>query len=95
MFNEFVIWVLGPGKLQWSPGDMNGWKAVVSLLGTLAVQNPNFRVVVKGDCPSPPFTYDNARSFFNIYFPVVSLKGLARFEHVRHVDFLRRELRSL
>jgi len=98
-FNEFVIWVLGSGDIYPTQEDINGWKAVESSLGALALHNPDFRVVVKGNCPSPPFgcwcTYDKARLFFETCLPVVLSNGLARFEHVPHVDNPRRKLRSL
>ena len=99
VFNEFVIWALGSGNAYGTPGHINGWKAVESSLSALAIQNPDFRVVLRGNCPSPPFgcwcTYDKARAFFEIYLPVVLSTGLARFEHVPRIDNPCRELHYL
>jgi len=98
-FSELVVWARGSGNVYGTPGDIDGWKRVESSFGTLAIHNPDFRVVFRGDCPSPPFgcwcTYDKARSFFESYLPVVLSNGLARFEHVPHVDNPCQELHSL
>jgi len=46
VFNEFVIWVSSgfPG----TPMDSDGWRAVDTLLISLAERDPGFRVTLKG-----------------------------------------------
>jgi len=88
-FNEFVIWVQGEQYDQ-TPRYINGWEGVGSSLGALADQNPDFRVVFRGNCPSflcdPWRAYGGARLFFEIYMPAVLSKGFAKFDYVPRID---------
>ena len=49
--SEFVIWVQG-GDYERTLRYTNGGKTMESSLGALANQNPDFRVVFRGNCPS-------------------------------------------
>lgn len=88
LFNEFALWILnivGPWNLQPSLSD-DGWKAVDALLDDLAKRNPDFRVVVKGDFCSFRYgtkgEHDTIRWLVEGCLPLVSSKGLVRFEQV-------------
>lgn len=69
--------------------NVGGWGAVDELLNLLAERNPNFRVVFKGDfCRNvggDP-NIDEIRSIIEVLFPLVSSKGLVKFERVSHVE---------
>ena len=86
LFNEFVVWVLGAGY-PWSPRGISGWKAVDELLDVLAGRNPDFKVVFKGDLYSFLHgDYDGVRSLIESYLPLVSSKGLVKFQHVPRAE---------
>lgn len=85
LFNEFMIWVLGEVH-PWSPMNTNGWKAVDVLLNVLAGRNPDFRVVFKGDIYTFRDGHGGICSFIEGYLPLVSAKGLVRFQYAPHVE---------
>jgi len=90
LFNEFVIWILGvvlPWGLRYPLSDV-GWGGVDALLNNLAKRNPDFRVVFRGDFDS--FRYgtgsgrDTVRHLIEDHLPLISSKGLVKFEQVCH-----------
>jgi len=88
-FNEFVIWLPDEG-IPWIPINSAGWKAVDMSLNILAERNPGFRVVIRVAFPS--FSYDAWCTYVGVppfvvnYLPLVSSKGLVKFEHIPHVE---------
>ena len=88
LFNEFAIWILNtvyPWSLQWPLSD-NGWNAVDGLLNVLAERNPDFRVMVRGDFYSFRCgirgEHDTIRWLIEDRLPLISSKGLVKFEQV-------------
>jgi len=93
-FNEFVIWLPDEG-IPWNPVNSAGWKAVDASLNVLAERNPGFRVAFRVAFPSFSYdtrctwcTYVGVPPFVVNYLPLVSSKGLVKFEHVHipHVE---------
>jgi len=60
------------------------WGTVDALLVALSDRNPDFRIILRGNYPSPFYgtwrTYNGVPSFVVNYFPFVSSKGVVRFE---------------
>ena len=90
--NEFTVWVLHtshPWGLQ-CPMNVDGWRAVDTSLNILAERNPNFRVVFRGDFDS--FRHgvraerDTLRWLMEEHLPLVSSKGLVKYEQVHHIE---------
>jgi len=98
VFNEFVIKGLYGWDL-WNPKNINGWNVVDELLSALAEGNPDFRVVFKSVFLRSPdggrSTFDEVRSLVASHLPLVSLKGLVKFEHVPDAEERSWELRYL
>ena len=69
---------------------VDGWKAVDELLNILAERNPDFRVVFKGDFDSFRCgirgKHDTIRWLLETHLPLVSSKGLVKFEQVLHEE---------
>jgi len=69
---------------------VDGWRAVDALLSNLGERNPKFRVVFKGDLDSfrcgTRGEHDTIRWLIESHLPLVSSKGLVKFEQVRHVE---------
>ena len=91
-FNEFVVWILNlvyPWSLRYTMSD-DGWRAVDALLNVLAERNPDFRVVFRGDFDSFRYgvrgVHDTIRWLIEDHLPLVSSKGLVRFEQVPHTE---------
>ena len=96
LFNEFVFWILSTTFL-WNPSypisaeTVDRWKAVDALLNALAERSPDFRVVVRGDssstqCHGTENDHGAVRWFTENYLPLISSKGLVKFEYVPHVE---------
>ena len=73
VFNEFVIWVLGPG---YPAPPFGSWKAVDTVLVSLAKRNPGFRVLFMG-C--------GEWSVITSQLPLAESKGLFTFGS-RHIE---------
>ena len=90
VFNEFVIRLLDTGT-PWTRMNRHGWAAVDGLLNSIAEQNPDFKVVFKGNFSSSRGTTlvnaDWVRSFVTNFMPLVSAnRRWAKFEHVLHLE---------
>ena len=74
-----------PWSLQWPSSD-NGWNAVDELLNVLAERNPDFRVMIRGDFYSFRYgirgEHDTIRWLIEDRLPLISSKGLVKFEQV-------------
>ena len=87
VFKELVIWLSNSGA-PWDeiPMESAGWGGVDATLESLSERNPDFRIVLRGDSPSSFYgTWGNHNgdpSFVVSHLPVVSSKGLVRFERV-------------
>lgn len=62
-----------------------------ALLNALAERSPDFRVVVRGDssstqCHGTENDHGAVRWFTENYLPLISSKGLVKFEYVPHVE---------
>ena len=91
-FNEFMIWIIDavhPRKPRY-PRNGVGWESVDALLIVLAERNPDFRVVFRGDFDSfrcdMEGEYGTLRRLIEGHLPLVSSKGLMKFEPVRQVE---------
>ena len=69
---------------------VGGWKPVDALLNTLAERNPKLRVVFWGDFDSFRYgirgEHDTIRWLMEDHLPLVSSKGLVKFERVPHAQ---------
>jgi len=95
-FDEFVIWV-SDMVTPWFLGyPWYRWGDVDTVLNVLAERNPDFRIVFRGDFDSFRSSvegrHDDVRSLVNRHLPLVSSKGLVKFERVPHVENLFRSL---
>ena len=97
-FNEFVIRGLYRWE-TWNPRIADGWEAVDAVLSVLAERNPDFRVVFRTVFPGSPDNNqpvcDVVRRFVAGHLPLVSSKGLVKFEHVCGAENRCWELRYL
>ena len=93
LFSEFVVSVLNVANL-WDmlyPITAGEWGIVDASLDALAERNPYFRVVFRMDFSSPHYGIRDESDKRAIHrhversFPLVSSKGLVRFEHVPRV----------
>ena len=92
-FEEFVIWVLDEVAHMRSPHyppSGVGWEGVDTLLNALTERNPDFRIMFKGDFDSfrcgMEGEYSTARRLIEGRLPLLSSKGLVKFEPVRQVE---------
>jgi len=91
-FKEFVVWILNTAR-PWSlrhPMSADGWGTMDASLNILGERNPKFRVVFKGDFDSfrcgTRGEHDTIRWLIESHLPLVSSKGLVKFEQVRHAE---------
>ena len=91
-FKEFVVWIVNtvhPWGLR-RQMSADGWRDVDTLLNILGERNPEFRAVFKGDFDSfrcgASGEHDTARWLIESHLPLVSLKGLVKFEQVHHAE---------
>jgi len=90
-FKEFMVWLPNEG-ISWDRMPMNSdrWGVVDASLVLLSERNPDFRIVLRGDSPSSRYgtwrKYNGAPSFAVSYLPLVSSKGLVKFERVPHSE---------
>ena len=89
LFNEFtfsILHALSPVLAH----STDGWKAVDASLNALAERNPDFRVVFRVDSPPQRRGVENdygaVHQFTESYLPIVSSKGLVKFEYVSHKE---------
>ena len=83
LFKEFSFSVLCAMRMWWHFTVSDGWDDVDMLFNVLSERNPDFRVVFRGNWPY----YKGGGSgtipgFLKSYLPLVSSKGLVKFEHV-------------
>jgi len=88
-----VIWILDvtyPWFLRYPLLNDDGWGVLDVLLSALAERNPDFRVVFRGDFDlfrcSIGGELDKVGSLVKCHLPLVSSKGLVKFEQVPHVE---------
>ena len=92
MFNEFTLSILSiPLWNLSSPISTYDWEAIDASLITLAERNPDFRVVLRGNSTTRRYSgIENdlyaLRWFAERYLPLVSSKGLVKFEFVPTVE---------
>lgn len=88
-FNEFVILLSSEG-IPWHPKNSAGWRAIDWLLESLAMRNPDFKVVFRRDLPPYPYgtqdTDGDSPSFIANYLPRATSKDLVKFELVPRVE---------
>ena len=95
LFSELTFGILNAmySSYPCPPENGDGWDAVDTLFDAMAERNPDFRVVfrgegfhsMRGDCDGVP-------KFPESYLPIVSSKGLVKFEHMADAEFRIRKL---
>jgi len=84
-----------PWSIRWLLND-DGWGVVDALLDDLAERNPGFRVVFRGDLHSFRYNIDgqhhSIRWLIESGLPIVSSKGLVKFEQVTNAENRFRKL---